>query len=185
MGNRARGHKGGRYASVQIKVYLSHACTILSSKQAGRALRKGLLQPQCRSLKSSSQCTAAAGKATKRHQGTIRKGPGKTDSTLGPLQRTRVKPERVPCMRADLVPCNVGRRALDTAMAFSKGGAIALHGKNKKSGTVWCGEEKAEWGYCGLTPQAAKHNTAVCSPHTLPNGIGERIRKNKKEKKKR
>lgn len=43
-----RGQKGGWYASVQIKVYLvhlSHANTILSSKQVVRALGKGPLQP--------------------------------------------------------------------------------------------------------------------------------------------
>lgn len=40
---------------------------------------------------------------------------------------------------------NTGRETLDVAMQFSKDGAIALHRKAKKTGTVWWGEEKAGW----------------------------------------
>lgn len=46
--------------------------------------------------------------------------------------------------RSGPVHLNMGREALDMAMKFSKDGTIALHGKTKKTGMVWCGEEKAE-----------------------------------------
>jgi len=39
----------------------------------------------------------------------------------------------------------MGRKELDTAMKFSKDGAVFLCGKTKMAGTVCCGEEKEDW----------------------------------------
>lgn len=38
----------------------------------------------------------------------------------------------------------MGREALDMPVKFAKDGATALHGKTKKTGMDWCGEENKE-----------------------------------------
>lgn len=134
QGPNDEGQKGGRYASVQIEVYLvylSQNHMKLSSKQADSALGKGVLQPP---LAGYWNPWLRAQQQSEKQQSTIRKAPGnRTDGTLVPSQRSRENPQLVLCLLADLVPASQrGQRDTGHSNEIFKGWSHYLAWKDQK-----------------------------------------------------
>lgn len=171
-GNWTRGSNHGRYAPVQIRSVVG----ISKSRLHDMELKTGSESTQerapaaiaGRSPKSLAQCTVAAGKAAKHHQGTTRNGPGhQTDGVSGSLWRTAANPQLGPWVPADVGLCTsawAGRRQIDMGIKFSKDGALFLCRETKKAGTAWCGEETVERDVTEVYKVAVNWMGNCCSP---------------------